>query len=224
MTGVEAPWQRVDHWLDEVSPVPQAVRDAQQAADKAGMPPIAVSAAQGRLLRLLAGSVGATRVIEIGTLAGVSTIWLASALRGPAARLTTFELDPEHAALARANLDRAGFGTVADVRVGPALDGLAGLTAERPEPYDLAFIDADKPSNPAYLRAVLPLLRTGAIIVVDNVIRGGAVADLTNDDPAVVGSRAVIEAVAARPDLEATVLQTVGSKGYDGMLVARVTG
>lgn len=224
MTTTGSPWQRVDSWFDEVSPVPQVLQDAQRAADDAEMPPIAVSAAQGRLLRLLAGAVGATRVVEIGTLAGVSTIWLASALRGPDAHLTTFELDPAHAALARANIDRAGFGSVVDVRVGPALEGLAGLAAERPDPYDLAFVDADKPSNPAYLEAVLPLLRTGAIIVVDNVVRNGAVADTGVDDPKVVGSRTVIEAVAARPDLEATVLQTVGVKGYDGMLVARVTG
>ncbi|GEN79024.1 O-methyltransferase [Actinotalea fermentans] len=215
------PWVLVDRWLDGVLPAPDAVVAAQRTADGAGLPPIAVSTQQGRLLALLAASIGARRALEVGTLAGVSAVWLARALRGPDPVLTTFELSEHHAAVARENLAAAGLTDVVEVRVGPALEGLARLAAERPEPYDLAFIDADKPGNTAYLHAALALLRPGGLVVVDNVVRGGTVLD-PGADAAARGSRAVIEAVAAHDRLTATVVQTVGSKGYDGMLVARL--
>lgn len=214
-------WAAVDTWLDGVLPADAEVVRTQEAADAAGLPAIQVSHQQGRLLALLATSIGARRALEVGTLAGVSALWIARALRPPDRCLTTFELRPEHAAVARANLTAAGLAEVVDVRVGPALEGLARLADETPEPYDLAFIDADKPSNVAYVRAVLPLLRPGGLLLVDNVVRGGAV--LTpGADVAAAGSRAVVEAVAAHPGLTATVLQSVGSKGYDGMLIARL--
>lgn len=214
-------WAAVDAWLDGLLPADADVVRAQEAADAAGLPAIQVSVQQGRLLALLATSIGARRALEVGTLAGVSALWLARALRPPEPRLTTFELRAEHAAVARANLAAAGVAEVVDVRVGPALAGLARLTDEAPEPYDLAFIDADKPSNVAYVRAVLPLLRPGGLLLVDNVVRGGAVLE-PGHDAAAAGSRAVVEAVAAHPGLTATVLQSVGGKGYDGMLVARI--
>lgn len=214
-------WAAVDAWLDGLLPPAEGARRAQAAADAAGLPPIQVSTQQGRLLALLALSTGARRAIEVGTLAGVSSIWLADALRGPGRHLTTFELRPEHATVARANLAAAGLADVVEVRVGPALEGLARLAAETPEPYDLAFVDADKPTNLAYVRAIVPLLRPGALLVVDNVVRGGAVLDPQGDASA-AGSRQVVEAVAAERRLLATVVQTVGSKGYDGMLVARL--
>lgn len=224
MTGGPADpstWAAVDAWLDGLLPADDAVAAAQAAADAAGLPSIQVSVQQGRLLGLLAASIGARRVLEVGTLAGVSTLWLARALTGTGRHVTTFELRPEHAAVARENLRRAGLADVVDIRVGPALEGLTRLASEEPDAYDLAFIDADKPSNPAYVRAVLPLLRPGALLVVDNVVRGGAVVDPAGDASA-AGSRAVVEAVAATQGLTATVVQTVGGKGYDGMLVVRL--
>lgn len=214
-------WAAVDTWLDGLLGPDDDVTRAQAAADAAGLPAIQVSVQHGRLLAMLAMSIGARRALEVGTLAGVSTLWLARALRGEDRRLTTFELLPEHATVARANLAAAGVADVVEVRVGRAIDGLAALAAEQAEPYDLAFIDADKPSSPAYVRAVLPLLRPGGLMIVDNVVRGGAVLDPTGD-PAATGSRDVVHVVAAEARLTATVLQTVGRKGYDGMLVARL--
>lgn len=212
----------VDAWLEEVLPTDEAVRRAQAAADAAGLPSIQVSAMQGRLLQLLALSAGARRALEVGTLAGVSAIWIARGLTGAEAHLTTLEIDPAHAAVARQNLAAAGLADVVDVRLGDARASLQALRDEAVPPFDLVFIDADKPSNPAYLAAALELTRPGSLIVVDNVVRGGAVAVARSEDDRVVGSRRVIEAVAAEPRLEATVLQTVGSKGHDGFLVARV--
>lgn len=220
MTGPQT-WAAVDAWASGLLPEDPDARAAQAAADAAGLPAIQVSVQQGRLLAALAASVGARRAVEVGTLAGVSTIWLAKALRGPDARMVTFELVPEHAAVARANVARAGLADVVDVRVGPAVDGLAALAAEGPEPFDLAFVDADKPSNVAYVRALLPLLRPGALLVVDNVVRAGAVIDPDGDGSA-RGSRAVVEEVARTVGLTAAVLQTVGEKGYDGFALLRV--
>lgn len=220
MTGPET-WTAVDAWAGSLLPDDEDARAAQEASDAAGLPAIQVSVQQGRLLALLAASIGARRAIEVGTLAGVSTIWLAKALRGPDARLITFELLPEHAAVARENLSLAGLATIVDVRVGPAVDGLAALAAEGPEPFDLAFVDADKPSNVAYLRALLPLLRPGALLVVDNVVRAGAVID-PDGDASAAASRAVVEEVARTAGVTAAVVQTVGEKGYDGMLVVRI--
>lgn len=211
----------VDAWLDGLLPADETVLAAQEAADAAGLPPIQVSVQQGRLLTLLAASIGARRALEVGTLAGVSTLWLARGLRGQDRHITTLELLPEHAAVARENLARAGVADMVDVRVGPAIESLAQLAAGDSAPFDLAFIDADKPSNTAYVRAVLPLLRPGGLLVVDNVVRSGAVLDAAPDASA-AGSRAVVEVLAAEPGLTATVLQTVGAKGHDGMLVARL--
>ncbi len=187
----------------------------------AGLPAIDVSAAQGKMLHLLARMAGARRILEVGTLGGYSTIWLARAL--PAAgTVVTCEIDPHHAATARANLARAGVGDRVEVRVGPAVDTLAAMVASGEGGFDFVFIDADKPSNVLYLNAALALARPGAAIVVDNVVRAGAVVDATSADAGVRGSRALFDAVAAEPRLDATAIQTVGAKGWDGFLLARV--
>jgi predicted O-methyltransferase YrrM len=172
---------------------------------------------------LLARLRGARAILEIGTLAGVSTIWLA---RGLAAggRLVTLEANARHAEIARANVAQAGVADVFELRVGPALDTLPALAAEGAGPFDLVFIDADKRSNPEYLRWALDLSRPGSLIVADNVVRGGAVADPTSDDPTVVGVRRFLDLVAAEPRLTATAIQTVGEKGHDGFVLALVVG
>ncbi len=214
-------WRAVDDYLAPLVAEDDALRAANDAAARAGLPAIQVSAAQGRMLSLLARIHGARRALEVGTLAGYSTIWLARGLTGPGRHVTTVELDPRHAGVARANLDRAGLADVVDVRVGRGVDVLAQLTSEGAEPYDIVFIDADKPSNTAYLEAALALTTPGAVIVVDNVVRGGGLADAASGDDRVAGSRAVVEAVAADPSLDGTVIQTVGAKGYDGFLLIR---
>jgi predicted O-methyltransferase YrrM len=182
-----------------------------------GLPPHEVSPPQGALLELLARAVGARRILELGTLAGYSTIWLARALP-PDGRLVTLEVDPGHAAAACASL--AGFKDRVEVIVGPALETLPRLTG----PFDLVFVDADKRSNADYLRWALELSRPGTLIVADNVIRGGAVADPTAADPSVQGVRAFFDALAAEPGVRATAIQTVGSKGYDGFALVLVGG
>ena len=186
-----------------------------------GLPPIDVSAAQGRMLHLFAAMCGARRILEVGTLGGYSTIWLARALPDDG-RLVTLEIDPHHAVTARANLDRAGVGDRVDIRIGAAAATLAAMIAGGEGGFDLVFIDADKPGNAAYLRAALELARPGAVIVVDNVVRQGAVIDASSSDPAVLGSRALFDAIAAEPRLTATAIQTVGAKHWDGFLLARV--
>ena len=216
----EPAWARVDAYVEEqVNGADTALEATLAAASAADLPPIQVTPAQGKLLHLLVRLQGARTVLEIGTLAGYSTIWLARAL--PAGgRLVSLEIDPRHAEIARANLDRAGLSGVADVRLGPALSTLPGLAAEGP--FDFVFIDADKPSNPDYVRWALRLTRPGSTIVVDNVVRNGAVADADSTDPAVVGSRRTVQLMAAEPRLDATVIQTVGAKGYDGFALALV--
>lgn len=190
-------------------------------ATAAGLPPINVSANQGRLLYLLAKLSRAERVLEIGTLGGYSTIWLARAL--PAGgRLVSLEVNPDFARVARANIARAGLSQTVEIVVGPALQTLPAVI-DAGAPFDLVFIDADKPNNAAYVEAVLPAVRTGGVIVVDNVVRGGALADAASVDPSVRGSRALLDLGDRHPRLDATVLQTVGVKGYDGMFVALVT-
>lgn len=216
-------WTAVDNYLTGlvVRPDP-ALAQAQLAADEAGLPAIAVAPNQGKLLHLLVRATGARRILEIGTLAGFSTIWLASALP-PGGRLITLEISDRHAEVAAANLRRAGVADRVQVRVGPALDTLPLLAGERDcGPFDLIFIDADKPNNPEYFRWAVQLSRPGGLIVVDNVVRGGAVADPANDDPAVAGTRRLLEVIAAEPRVTATVVQTVGSKGHDGLAVAVV--
>ncbi|HEY3439069.1 MAG TPA: O-methyltransferase [Actinotalea sp.] len=217
-------WAAVDSYVSVLVDEDGALRRANAAAAAAGLPAIQVSAAQGRLLRLLAEVQGAARVLEVGTLAGYSTIWLARGLRGDGRHVTTLEIDPRHAAVAEENLRRAGLADVVEVLVGPAAVSLAALVDAGVEPFDLVFIDADKPSNSAYLGWALRLTRPGAVIVVDNVVRAGAVADAGSPDERDQGARAVIEAAAADPTLSGTVIQTVGAKGYDGFMVIRVGG
>jgi predicted O-methyltransferase YrrM len=213
-------WDAVDGYFSGLLVGPDAALDAAlEASDAAGLPQIAVSANQGKLLHLLARLRGARRILEIGTLGGYSTIWLARALPADG-QLVTLEYDPKHAEVARANIERAGLADRVEVRVGAALDTLPGLEG----PFDLAFIDADKPNNPDYFRAALRLSRPGSVIVVDNVVRGGRVADPDSTDPAVLGTRALAELLAAEPAVDATMVQTVGSKGYDGFALALVTG
>ena len=214
----ESGWVAVDEYFAAELLPDQASFDALLAANAAaGLPAIDVSAAQGALLGLLVRLTGASAVLEVGTLGGYSTLWLARALP-PGGRIVTLEVDPHHAQVARDNLDRAGVGGSVDVVVGPALDTLPGLTG----PFDLVFIDADKQHSADYVELALPLCRPGALIVVDNVVRRGALADAGSDDPKVVGSRRVVELVGAHPRLEATGLQTVGAKGWDGMVLAVV--
>ncbi|MFJ6621894.1 O-methyltransferase [Kitasatospora sp. NPDC091335] len=215
-------WDAVDAYFAETlvghDPV---LAGALAAADEAGLPKIAVAPNQGKLLHLLALIQGARRILEVGTLGGYSTIWLGRALPADGT-LITLELDPRHAEVARGNLKAAGLDGVAEVRLGRAADSLAGLVEQGVEPFDLVFIDADKPSNPEYFRRALQLTAPGSLIVVDNVVRGGAVADADSDDPAVIGTRAVHELIAAEPRVTATSVQTVGSKGYDGFTLVRV--
>ncbi|HYN96807.1 MAG TPA: O-methyltransferase [Pilimelia sp.] len=218
-------YESLDHWravddyfvaalVDEDA----ALVHARRSGRDAGLPAHEVAPNQGALLSLLARLGGARRILEIGTLGGYSTIWLARA----AAHVTTLEVDPGYAELARRNLDRAGVGDRVDVIVGAAVDSLADLIARRVDPYDLVFIDADKPSNPRYLEASLRLTRPGSVIVADNVVRGGAVVDPHSADERVQGVRRFLELVGTDPRLDATALQTVGSKGWDGFAVALV--
>lgn len=217
MSRMDAP--AVDDYLAETFHLEDEVLAGTRAASlAAGLPDISVSAAQGRFLQLLVQILGARRVLEIGTLGGYSTTWLA---RG-GAQVTTLEVDPHHAEVARDNLDRAGVADRVEVVEGPAAATLERLTAERTEPYDLVFVDADKRGNSGYVRAALALSHPGTVIVVDNVIRGGKVLDAESDDPNVVGTREVLDLLGSEPRLEATALQTVGAKGWDGFAMARV--
>ncbi|PVY97468.1 O-methyltransferase [Actinomycetospora cinnamomea] len=197
-----------------------ALRAARDRAHEAGLPDIAVTPGHGALLALLAQVTGARRVLEVGTLGGYSTIWLARTV-GPTGRVTSLEIDPHHAEVARACVDAAGVGDRVEIVVGRALDTLPAVEG----PLDLVFVDADKENNAAYVRAALELTRPGAVVVVDNVVREGRVADDTDDSPTVRGIREVVDLVAADPRLDtATALQTVDRKGWDGLLLARVTG
>jgi predicted O-methyltransferase YrrM len=218
----QAQWTAVDDcFADLLLPADDALNAALAASDAAGLPQIAVSPLQGRLLNLLARFGRAQRILEVGTLGGYSAIWLACALP-PEGRLVTLELEPKHAAVARANLARAGLAAVAQVRVGPALDSLAALEREGAAPFDLIFIDADKTGYPNYWSWALKLARVGTLIVADNVVRKGAVADAASTDANVQGVQRYLELVAAEPRVQATGLQTVGVKGYDGFCVALV--
>lgn len=211
-------WNAVDGWIESrLVPADDVLESALAASDAAGLPAIQVSAAQGRLLQLLVSISGAQRVLEVGTLGGYSTIWLARGLP-PAGRVVTLEIDPRHAEVARGNLEQAGLGDVVEVLLGPATDTLAGMT----EPFDVVFIDADKPSTPTYFLEAVRLSRPGTVIVVDNVVRGGAVADDGTIDANVLGIRAFADLVAADPRLRGTAIQTVGRKGYDGFALVVV--
>ena len=215
-------WTDVDRYLTAHLVPPDAALDAALATSAAsGLPEIAVSPNHGKLLHLLAKVQGARKILEIGTLGGYSTIWLARAL-APGGHLITLENDPRHADVARANLGNAGLGRIVQVRVGAALDTLPQLVAEGRGPFDLIFIDADKVNTPSYFRWALTLSRPGGLIVVDNVVRDGAVADASSTDQAVQGMRQFFELVRSEPRVEATAVQTVGIKGYDGLALLRV--
>jgi predicted O-methyltransferase YrrM len=214
--------EQVDSYLSSlfVGDDPDLKRALAQSA-AAGLPQIAVSAVQGKLLYLLARLQGARRILEIGTLGGYSAIWMARALPSDGA-LLSLEIDPEHAAVARANLTAAGLDAIVQVEVGPALQTLDQLIAKGAPPFDLIFIDADKQNNPNYLARALDLSRPGTVVIVDNVVRGGAIANPSETNPMVVGTQRALEMLATNPRFAATALQTVGEKGYDGFAVALV--
>lgn len=217
-------WDDVDdYFISRLSPDDEALRAALRESEAAGLPRIGVTAAQGKFLHLLARLQGARNILEIGTLGGYSTIWLARALPEDG-RLVSLEYNARHAEVAGRNIARAGLERVAQVRVGPALESLPNLADENPAPFDLVFIDADKPNSGRYVEWALRLTRAGSLIVVDNVVRGGRVADPDSTEPDVVGSRAAIELIATHPRLSGTAIQTVGGKGYDGFALAHVLG
>ena len=224
MTDTPPPiWSTVESYLaDHLIPTDPVLDAALADATVAGLPAISVTAAEGRLLYLLARMRGARRILEIGTLGGFSTIWMARALPAEG-RLITLEISESHAAVARRNIERAGLSARVDVRVAPALDTLAALLAEAADPFDLVFIDADKENSAPYFDAALQLTRPGALIVVDNVVREGEVAEPGSASASVQGIRRLMEMLKGDARVEATVLQTVGSKGYDGMLLALVS-
>jgi predicted O-methyltransferase YrrM len=215
-------WTAVDTYLSgTLLPTDPVLDAALEANHAAGLPTIDVAPNQGMFLHLLARLTKARRILEIGTLGGYSTTWLARALPTDG-KLITLEFEPKHAAVAQSNIARAGLASIVEIRIGPALDSLAQLLTENPDPFDLIFIDADKPNNPNYLDFALKLSRPGTLIVGDNVIREGDIVDATSTDPRVTGTRTFLEHLGANPRLVATALQTVGSKGYDGFAMAIV--
>jgi len=217
-------WTEVEHYLaDRLIPADPLLEAVLEANVAAGLPPIDVSPNEGKLLQLLALLCRAQRILEIGTLGGYSTIWLARALP-PGGRLVTLEANLKHAEVARSNIARAGLADVVDLRVGLALNTLPQLEDERAGPFDLIFIDADKPNNTGYLTWALKLSRKGGLIIVDNVVRDGAVLDADSSDASAQGARSVLEMLGCEPRLSVTALQTVGSKGYDGFAMALVIG
>jgi|SRR5579859_6630405 len=215
-------WTAVDRYITDLLVPPDPALDAAlQASAAAGLPAINVAPNQGKFLMLLAQIQGARSILEIGTLGAYSTIWLARALPADG-RLITLEADPKHAEVARANIARAGLANRVEVRLGPALETLPRLAAEGSGPFDLIFIDADKPGYPDYFRWALKLSRRGSVIVADNVVRDGEVIDPASADPRVQAMRRFNEVLAAEPRVSATEIQTVGSKGYDGFALALV--
>ncbi len=219
----EDQWTTVDkYFADMLVKADAALEKTLETSDAAGLPAINVSPNHGKLLHILARLLSARAILEIGTLGGYSTIWLARALP-PGGRLITLEADPKHAELARDNIARAGLEQVVDIRVGAALGTLPKIAAEGLGPFDLIFIDADKVNTAEYFKWALRFSRVGSLIVVDNVVRKGEVANAATTDTAVQGMRRFIEVAAAEPRVEVTAIQTVGSKGYDGFSIALVT-
>ena len=217
-------WHDVDdYFTTHLSPDDAVLDAALRDSEAAGLPAIAVTPPQGKFLQLLAEIQGARTILEIGTLGGYSTIWLARALPEDG-RLISLEYSARHAEVATRNIARAGLDRIVEVRVGPALESLPKLADENPAPFDLVFIDADKVNNPRYVEWALKLTSAGSLIVVDNVVRSGRVADADSTDPDVLGSRAAIELIGSHPRLSGTAVQTVGSKGHDGFALARVLG
>jgi predicted O-methyltransferase YrrM len=215
-------WRAVDEYTERLLLGEDPVLEA-ALRESEGLPAIAVTPSQGRFLNLLARIHGARRILELGTLGGYSTIWLARALPADG-RLVTLELEPENAAVAERNVAAAGVGEKVEIRVGPASDSLAALAAELPEPFDLVFIDADKARTPDYFEASLALVRPGGVIIADNSVRHGELADPETADPGASGMRRFHELLAGEPRVEATTIQTVGAKGYDGFTLALVAG
>jgi predicted O-methyltransferase YrrM len=215
-------WAEVDEYVASLlAPHDEALEAALRASAEAGLPEIQVSAPQGRLLQLLARAIGAREILEFGTLGGYSTIWLARALPEDG-RLTTLEADPRYAEVARRNIERAGLAELADLRVGPALEALPALEEEGAGPFDLVFIDADKVHTPDYFAWSLDRTRAGGLIIADNVVRGGTLAE-PGDDSSAHAQRRLHEQIAADPRVSATTIQTVGVKGYDGFTLALVS-
>lgn len=220
---IQDQWTTVDNYItDLLVPSDPALDAALEASDAAGLPPANVAPNQGKLLQLLAQIQGARSILEIGTLGGYSTIWLGRALPADG-RLITLEADPKHADVARSNIDRAGLADRVELRLGRAIDTLPQVASEGHGPFDMIFIDADKPSNPEYFRWALRLSRPGTLIIIDNVVRNGEVADPASSDPSVHGVRRLNKMLAAERRVTATAIQTVGSKGYDGFAMALVT-
>lgn len=218
--ALQAQWTAVDRYVTDVFERPDAVLDAVVAASAAaGLPAIHVTPSQGRVLSILAQAIGARSILEIGTLGGYSTIWLARALPADG-RVVTLEADPKHAEVARANFETAGVADRIDLRLGPAIGSLPRLAAEGRGPFDLVFIDADKPSYADYLDWAIRLARPGALVIADNVVRNGAVVDAASTDANVQGVRRFNAKLAADGRTSATILQTVGEKGYDGFAIA----
>jgi predicted O-methyltransferase YrrM len=215
-------WAAVDEYVaGQLAPHDQVLEAAVRASEEAGLPAIQVSPPQGKLLHLLAKAIGAKAILEFGTLGGYSTIWLARALPADG-RLITLEAEPRNAEVAAANIERAGLGDLVDLRVGAALDLLPGLEEEGAGPFDLTFVDADKVHTPDYFAWALDRSRPGSLIVADNVVRGGTLAETDNEDPTAAAQRRLHEQIAADPRVEATTIQTVGGKGYDGFTIALV--
>lgn len=215
-------WNAVDSYIvDTLVPPDESLVGALEASAAAGLPAINVSPNQGKLLYLLARMHGAKNILEIGTLGGYSAIWLAYGL-ADGGRLITLESDPKHAAIARGAIAQAGLSDRVDVRLGRALDTLPQLEAEGLGPFDLIFIDADKPSNADYFAWALELSQIGSVIIVDNVVRNGAIVDAKSEDPNVLGVRRLYELIRVEPRVHATAVQTVGSKGHDGFVLAVV--
>ncbi len=217
----EQRWTAVDEWLTSVVKPGASLQAALQASEDAGLPPIQVSAPQGKLLHLLARMVGARTILEVGTLGGYSTMWLALALP-EGGRLVTLDVDARHAAVASRNFQQAGLQAVVEVLVGPAADTMPDLLRRGAGPFDLVFIDADKPGTADYFDWAVQLARPGSVIVVDNVVRNGALIDVEPDDANAAGMRRFVERMAGDGRVSATVIQTVGAKGYDGFALAIV--
>jgi predicted O-methyltransferase YrrM len=218
----EDQWTEVDRYFsDKLLPNDPSLESALETSVRAGLPEISVSPNQGKLLQILAQLVGARSILEIGTLGGYSTIWLARGLRA-GGHLVTLEVDPKHAEVARLNISRSGLEAVVEIRLGNALETLPQLSAERRDPFDLVFIDADKQNIPTYFEWALKLSRPGALIVVDNVVRSGAVIDAESSDPSVQGVRRFVDLLRAQTGASGTVVQTVGIKGYDGLAIVLV--
>ncbi|WP_193180153.1 O-methyltransferase [Nisaea sediminum] len=215
-------WDAVDGYFTEaLVPEQTEFQKALDASEASDLPAISVSANVGKFLQLLARMIGARKVLEVGTLGGYSTLWFASALPADG-KVVTLEFEPLHAEVARGNFREAGYADRIEVRVGPALDSFPGVEADGIGPFDLAFIDADKKNNPGYFEWALKLVRPGGLILIDNVVRDGRVLDAATRDVNVQGVRKVIDMIAKEPRVDATALQLVGIKGYDGLAICLV--